>query len=67
MDVSSGPVFLSKKRRIGDRCELRANLPQKQTKKTIHGPRSDSLDVCMWRQLCSIGEKIQFNFHELTD
>ena len=29
MDVSSGPVFLSKKRRIGSRCYLRANLPQK--------------------------------------
>ena len=27
-DVSSGPVFLSKKRRIGSRCRLRANLPQ---------------------------------------
>ena len=27
-DVSSGPVFLSKKRKIGGRCYLRANLPQ---------------------------------------
>ena len=33
-DVSSGPVFLSKKRRIGGRCQLRANLPKnKQTNK----------------------------------
>ena len=32
-DVSSEPVFLSKKRRIGSRCYLRANLPQKQTNK----------------------------------
>ena len=32
MDVSSGPVFLSKKRRI-DSSELRANLPQKKKKK----------------------------------
>ena len=31
MDVSSGPVFLGEKRRIG-RCYLRANLPQKQRK-----------------------------------
>ena len=30
MDVSSGPVFLSKKRRIGSRCQLRVNLPQKK-------------------------------------
>ena len=29
-DVSSGPIFLSKKRRIGGRCQLRANLPQKK-------------------------------------
>ena len=29
-DVSSGPVFLSKKRRIGCGCQLRANLPQKE-------------------------------------
>ena len=29
-DVSSGPVFLSKKRRIGGRCWLRANLPQQK-------------------------------------
>ena len=28
MDISSGPVFLSKKRRIGS-SKLRANLPQK--------------------------------------
>ena len=27
-DVSSGPVFLSKKRRIGSGCQLRAGLPQ---------------------------------------
>ena len=27
-DVSSRPVFLSKKRRIGSRCWPRANLPQ---------------------------------------
>ena len=26
-DVSSGQVFLSKKRRIGGRCELKANVP----------------------------------------
>ena len=31
-DVSSGPVFLSKKRRIGGRCKLRTNLPQKKNK-----------------------------------
>ena len=31
-DVSSGPVFLNKKRRIGSRCYLRANLPQKNNK-----------------------------------
>ena len=30
MDVSSGPVFLRKKKwRIGGRCYLRANLPEK--------------------------------------
>ena len=29
-DVSSGPVFLSRKRRIGSRCWLRANHPQKK-------------------------------------
>ena len=34
MDVSSGPVFLSKKRRIGSRCELRANLPQEKKKES---------------------------------
>ena len=33
MDVSSGPVFLSKRRRICGRCQLRANLPQKIKKK----------------------------------
>ena len=33
MDVSSGPVFLSKKSRIGSRCQLRASLPQKKIKK----------------------------------
>ena len=33
MDVSSGTVFLSKKRRISGRCELRANLPQEKKKK----------------------------------
>ena len=32
MDVSSGPVFLSKKRWIGSRCQLRVNLPQKISK-----------------------------------
>ena len=32
-DVSSGPVFLSKKRRIGGRCELRANLPKEKKPK----------------------------------
>ena len=32
-DVSSGPVFLSKKRRIGSRCYLRANLPPKKERK----------------------------------
>ena len=32
-DVSSGPVFLSKKRRIGS-SQLRANLPQKTKTKT---------------------------------
>ena len=31
MDVSSGPVFLSQKRRIG-RSKLRANLPPKKKK-----------------------------------
>ena len=31
-DVSAGPVFLSKKRRIGSN-ELRANLPQKRKKR----------------------------------
>ena len=31
-DVRSGPVFLGKKRRIGGRCQLRANLPQKKKK-----------------------------------
>ena len=30
MDVSSGPVFLSKKRKIGSRCQVRAKLPQKK-------------------------------------
>ena len=30
MDVSSGPVFLSKKRRIGSTCYLRADLPRKK-------------------------------------
>ena len=30
MDVTSGTVFLSKKRKIGGRCQLRANLPQKK-------------------------------------
>ena len=34
-DVSSGPVFLSKKRRIGGRCQLSANLPQKKKKRTV--------------------------------
>ena len=34
MDVSSGAIFLSKKRRIGGRCQLRANLPK--TKKPRH-------------------------------
>ena len=29
-DVSSGPVFLSKNRRIDGRCQLGANLPQKK-------------------------------------
>ena len=29
-DVSSGLVFLSKKRRIGSRCQLRANLPRRK-------------------------------------
>ena len=33
MDVSSGPVFLSKTRRFGGRCQLRANVPQKKKKK----------------------------------
>ena len=29
-DVSSGPIFLSKKRRIGSSCQLRASLPQQK-------------------------------------
>ena len=29
VDISSGPTFLSKKRRIGGRHQIRANLPQK--------------------------------------
>ena len=33
MDISSGPDFLSKRRRVCGRCQLRANLPQ--NKKTI--------------------------------
>ena len=33
MDVSSGPAFLSKKRRIGSRCQLRANLPWEKKEK----------------------------------
>ena len=32
-DVSSGPVFLSKEKMIGSRCQLRANLPQNKQKK----------------------------------
>ena len=32
MDVSSWPVFLSKKRKIGSRCQLRAERPQKKKK-----------------------------------
>ena len=35
MDVSSGPVFLSKKRRIGS-SSLRVNLPQKKKKTGDH-------------------------------
>ena len=30
LDVSSGPVFISKKRMISGRCLLRANLPHTQ-------------------------------------
>ena len=33
MDVCSGPVLLSQKRRIGSGCYFRANLPQKKKKK----------------------------------
>ena len=32
-DVSSGPIFLIKKRTICSGCQLRANLPQKQKKR----------------------------------
>ena len=35
-DVTSGPIFLSKQRRIGGRCQLRDNLPKKKNKKYLH-------------------------------
>ena len=35
IDVSSGPLFLSQKGRIGGRCQLRANLPQKNKNKKV--------------------------------
>ena len=44
MGVSSGPIFLSKKRRIGSGYELGANLPQKtKTKKARAGPMAEWL------------------------
>ena len=43
MDVSSGPVFLGKKRRIGSSW-LRANLPQKN-------PKSTTLDMFAIRKI----------------
>ena len=42
MDVSSGPVFLSKKRRIGN-SQLRANLPQRKKKKDSSNYGTDEL------------------------
>ena len=51
MDVSSGPIFLSKKRTIGSRCKLRANLPQKNKK---------SLLLSLWERIYFQYEKIYF-------
>ena len=44
-DVSSGPVFLSQKRRIGSRCQLRDNLPQKKKKEDKLHPNGDGLST----------------------
>ena len=44
MDVSSGPVFLSKKRRIGCRCQLRANLPQKRRKERKKNLKKEKIE-----------------------
>ena len=44
MDVSSGPVFLSKKRRIGS-SSLRADLPQK---KVVLSQWVQIKDMCRW-------------------
>ena len=62
-DVSSGPVLLSKKWKIGGRCYLRANLPQtnkqKQPTKEIN---CGDADMC----LCKF-EKVETDIQQTGD
>ena len=61
-EVRSGPVFLSKKRRIGGRCYLRANLPQKKisiaTSWALTLPVYDHATNGNWRKDAAIGRSI---------
>ena len=58
MDVSSGPVFLSRKRRTGS-SQLRANLPQK--KKKMNYPFHGCLQQICKTRLASLGPKACFS------
>ena len=48
MDVSSGPIFLSKKRWFGGRCQKRANL-QKQKKEKKNRSQQQLTDTQTWQ------------------
>ena len=53
MGVSSGPVFLSKKRRIGS-SQLRVNLPQKKKEKRS-GRRGGTSKIDRGRETSKVG------------
>ena len=66
MDVSSGPGFLSKKRRIG-RCQLRANLPPKKhdthTRENIFKKKKGKR---MWAILCIKIQERSADLHSIS-
>ena len=63
-DVSSGPIFLSKKRRIGGGCEIRAKLPQK--KEDVKNPEISSYSsVPREQNIVTLNESFTFTCKNL--